>query len=81
MLKLRQPFRIWIHGLCAAFLGGAATGSTLMVLAPDKVNLSDLATLGKVCGVSGVLAAIAYIKRSPLPPLEEDCNASQKSSS
>jgi multisubunit Na+/H+ antiporter MnhB subunit len=66
----------WVHGLGAAFIGGAAgaleAGLVLIVMAPDKFNLGkDLVrTLGTVAVfavLSGVKLAAAYLKQSPLP--------------
>lgn len=71
----------WVYGLVSGFLGGfwssVDSGLAVMVIGPKEFNLDD--KLGKTLiamGVLGVLAgskiAAAYLKQSPLPPLNGD---------
>lgn len=74
--------RNWLHGLVAALIGGGASavtaGVTVSAIKPDSFNLSaqlvpTLELMGVLFAVNGILAAMAYLKQSPLPP--EDSNA------
>lgn len=60
----------WLHGIGAAFIGGAAAGGVAFVQDPATFNFSEegWVKLGTVCLVSGVIAAFAYLKQSPVPP-------------
>lgn len=71
--------RTWWYGLVAAFLGGVWTsvdsGLAVMLMAPTEFNLD--AKLGKtllamlVLGLlAGAKIAMAYLKQSPLPPMD-----------
>ena len=73
--------RKWWYGLVAGFLGGLwgsiDSGLAVMVLAPKEFNLDDkmmhtftaMAVLGLL---DGVKVAVAYLKQSPLPPMNGD---------
>ena len=72
--------RKWSHGLFGGIIGGGATAaSTWLGMAGAKaagmdVPLLNLQSLG-VIFVSGSLAsAFAYLKQSPLPPLEDEAD-------
>lgn len=67
----------WFHGLVAAVIVGASTalesGVLLTIVAPGEFNLNDgffrlLISVGVLSGLSGVKAAAAYLKQSPVPP-------------
>jgi len=66
-------FRTWIHGLAAAFIGGAAASITNLIVAPESFNATPegLRKLGWAILASGVVAAALYLKQSPLPPPEK----------
>jgi hypothetical protein len=72
--------RAWRYGLFSAAIGGVASsidsGLVLLVMAPNELNLHE--NLGKtiitilIIGVlNGAKLAFAFLKQSPLPPLEE----------
>lgn len=74
-----NQLRAWRHGLFSGFIGGAASaidsGLALVIVAPDKFNLHDglgrtVFTVAILGLLSGVKFAFAYLKQSPLPPLE-----------
>lgn len=66
--------RVWIHGLIAAFVGGAAGVGTVALSAPQSFHCdeSGFIALGKVALVSGVGTALAYLAKSPVPGLCSD---------
>jgi hypothetical protein len=68
--------RIWIHGLVAAFVGGAASaissGLASMVSDPAHFNLGTgfwvtTKLMGITAILSGIITAAAYLKQSPVP--------------
>jgi hypothetical protein len=72
MTKLKHV-GTWVHGLISAFIGGAVTavadiGSDLILEGSVTLNVKKL---GLKALVGGGLLAIAYLKQSPLPPIEE----------
>lgn len=78
MTKFKNP-ALWAYGLFAGFLGGAATAIdsslALMVIAPDKFNIHEglktsLVTAGVLAVLTGAKVMAAYIKQTPLPPIE-----------
>ena len=61
--------RLWFHGLVAAAIGGSANAVTLILVDPTKFNFSTgLKPLIAAALASGVVAAAAYLKQSPVPP-------------
>jgi hypothetical protein len=60
----------WLHGLAAAFIGGAAAGGVAMIQDPATFNFTadGWLKLASVCFVAGVVTAFAYLTQSPLPP-------------
>lgn len=58
----------WVKGLVAAVVSGAANAIVLAVVDPANFPLTDLSKVGTVAVVSGLVAAAAYLKQSPLPP-------------
>lgn len=61
--------RTWFHGLLAAAISAAASGVSLVIVAPLEFNFSrdGLLKLASVCGVNALISAAAYLKQSPLP--------------
>jgi hypothetical protein len=61
---------VWLHGLTAAFITGAANSVAVVIIDPVAFNFGEQwkKTLG-VAVVSGCIGAAAYLQRSPLPPL------------
>lgn len=79
--------RKWWYGLAAGFLGGMwasiDSGMALMLIAPKEFNPdAGLAKTLLAMAVLGVLAggkvAVAYLKQSPMPPLEGDTEPATK---
>lgn len=71
---------VWFRGLLAAFIGGGAasvaSGVISIAQTPEEYNLKGglhnlLVMVGGTFGVSGIISAMAYLKQSPLPELEE----------
>ena len=64
--------KIWIEGLLAALIGGAANAVTVIVVDPLNFNLGEgLPKLLQVVTVGAIVAAAAYLKQSPIPKTEE----------
>lgn len=64
--------KVWLHGLLAAFIGATASSIGPMLVAPDRFNLTSGAGVRSVflaSIISGIVAAAAFLKQSPLPPL------------
>ncbi|QEE30793.1 hypothetical protein FTW19_24005 [Terriglobus albidus] len=69
-----QNVRLWLHGLGAAFIGGAATSLATILVDSEKFNIDTLLGLqhlAVVAIVAGIVSAAGYLKQSPLPPVEE----------
>ena len=69
--------RIWLHGLAAAFIGGGASavsaGFANTIIDPDHFNIHQgLGHLSEMMAVtfliSAIMAVMAYLKQSPIPP-------------
>ena len=60
---------LWLKGLAAAFIGGAANAVTATVVAPESFNLTPdgLKRTGVLALVSGGVSAATYLKQSPVP--------------
>lgn len=70
---------IWLHGLVGAFIGGGAgavsSGFGAVMVDPSHFNLAaglghTLKLMLVVALVNGVVTMAAYLKQSPVPPLE-----------
>jgi hypothetical protein len=70
-------WRMWIHGIVAAAIAGAAngtiTGFAAVGIDPDHFNLqagfhNTLAIAGVSAVMSAIIGVAAYLKQSPLPP-------------
>lgn len=69
-------WKLWLHGLAAAFIGGGAhsiiAGTAVTLVAPQVFNTgSGLIPLLKVVAVvfvaGGIMTAAAYLAQSPVP--------------
>lgn len=69
---LKNPI-VWLHGLFAAFVGGAT--SVIVGISVDAAMDGDFKINAKRLGIkaliTGAVFAGAYLKQSPLPPIEE----------
>jgi len=64
--------KIWIEGLLAALIGGAANAVTVIVVDPLNFNLGEgLPKLLQVLTVGAIVAAAAFLKQSPIPAEKE----------
>jgi hypothetical protein len=70
-------WEIWLKGMLAAAIAGAAngiiTGFAAVGIDPAHFNLqagfrNTLAIAAVSAGMSGIIAVAAYLKQSPLPP-------------
>jgi hypothetical protein len=63
-----MEWQIWLKGLVAAIIGGAANAVTVMIVDPAAFNFSDGGRkLLTFAGVSALISAALYLKQSPLP--------------
>lgn len=71
--------KLWFYGLGSGFLGGMWTsidsGLVVLIAAPDEFNFGDktiktLTTIAILGVLAGTKVAVAFMKQSPLPPLE-----------
>lgn len=64
-----MKWQTWLYSLVSAAISAAASGVTLVIVAPESFNFSGagLAKLGAVCGVNALIAVASYLKQSPLP--------------
>ena len=66
-MKMSKPM-LWLKGVFAAAIGGAATSVGVMIADPVTFNTGDgLERVGVVAGVSAFVSVAAYLKASPLP--------------
>lgn len=62
---------VWVKGLVAAIVGGVANSIVLIIADPLNFNLNEgLNNLLTVAATSAIIAAAAYLKKSPLPNVE-----------
>lgn len=69
-----KDVRVWLRGLIAAVIGGAANAVMTVIVAPETFNFQEgIGKLGAVTGASALVSAAMYLKQSPVPPeLPED---------
>ncbi|QEE30790.1 hypothetical protein FTW19_23990 [Terriglobus albidus] len=78
---MSKNMRLWLHGLGAAFIGGAATSLATILVDSEKFNIDTLLGLqhlAVVAIVAGIVSAAGYLKQSPLPAVEESRTAGSK---
>lgn len=62
---------VWLKGLIAAVIGGAANALTMVIVDPLNFNLNEgVNNLLTVATTSAIVAAAMYLKQSPLPNSE-----------
>lgn len=62
---------VWLKGLIAAVIGGAANALTMVIVDPLNFNLNEgVNNLLTVAATSAIVAAAMYLKQSPLPNTE-----------
>jgi hypothetical protein len=64
-----DDLRIWIKGLMAALIHGAAITVTAVIVDPSAfaANRDGLGRLGVVAGISAIFGAAGYLAQSPIP--------------
>ncbi|HEV2350838.1 MAG TPA: hypothetical protein VG028_13435 [Terriglobia bacterium] len=84
---MKPQTRLWLHGLFAAFIGGASTtlssGLVLVVADPAKFNFDEgllrlLLSVTCMALIEGAKLTFAYLKQSPLPPEPEEIAINKK---
>lgn len=63
-MRISQRVRVWLSGLVAALVSGAATGITTSIVLPE----TSAEDLGKVMIMGALIGVAGYLKQSPLPP-------------
>jgi hypothetical protein len=62
---------VWVKGLIAAVIGGVANSVTLMIADPLNFNLGEgINKLLTVAATSAIIAAAAYLAKSPIPEVK-----------
>jgi hypothetical protein len=62
---------VWVKGLIAAIIGGVANSVTLMIADPLNFNLGEgINKLLTVAATSAIIAAAAYLAKSPIPEVK-----------
>lgn len=69
---------IWLKGLLAAAVSGAASAAGSMVLDPDHFNAANPKHLGLIAAIGAVMGVGGYLKQSPLPPTAPDAVSDAK---
>ena len=68
-------WRLWLHGLMGALIGGSVMGVFTATADPHTLReglmTGDYSTLGKIMLAGGVWSALMYLKQSPIPILIE----------
>ena len=68
-----KDYRLWVRGLVAAAIGGAANSVAVVIVDPTNFNIAEgLSNLATVAGVSAAVSAAMYLKQSPLPGVGGD---------
>lgn len=69
-------WKLWLHGLAAAAIGGAASALSGALTAPDTFNFTAAGwtKLWHLAVIGSIVPAVLYLKQSPLPA--EDAAAS-----
>lgn len=81
--KWKRNKIVWFYGLASATVLGISHSITPMIVAPETFNFNGgLKKLGIVAMVSGLLGAMTYLSKSPLPALPKELlNEESKSDS
>ena len=73
--RFKDP-KAWLYGLFSGVIGGGATGGSAFIgtlaahSAGADVPILSVKQLGIVIASSAIISALAYLKQSPLPPVE-----------
>lgn len=69
-MKVSQRVRVWLSGLVAAVVSGAATGVTTSIVLPETA----LQDLGKIAVMGALIGLAGYLKQSPIPSAKGGMN-------
>ena len=65
-----KSWKNWVRGLIGAFIQGAATTVSTMIVDPDTFNIQEgLGNVGIIALVSGIVGAALFLQKKPLPGL------------
>jgi hypothetical protein len=69
---MNQSLKIWLHGIGAAFISAFSTAASGTIALPAVFNFSHagLVNVAKLAVVPALMAVFAYLKTSPLPPVD-----------
>ncbi len=59
-----MKWKTWLKGLAAAAIGGSATVATQIATSQQTPNFEQI---GIGAGIGGLVTALAYLMKSPLP--------------
>lgn len=62
-MRISQRVRVWLSGLVAAVISGAATGITTNLVLPE----TSAQDLGKIAAMGALIGLAGYLKQSPIP--------------
>src|SRR5438270_14029516 len=66
---------LWLKGLAAACIGGAANAGIVVFVDPDHFNVHEgIHALAKVAVIGAVVSVLTYLKQSPMPGLHVQPN-------
>ncbi len=73
---MRLNWATWLYGLGSGFIGGGAgavgTAVTQAITDPGHADLHHLLVMmGTSFLITGLICSFAYLKQSPLPPIEK----------
>ena len=62
-------WKVWVHSIVAAAIGGAATALGAVLVNPAAFNftLAGWENIGKIALAGAVIPVLALLKQSPLP--------------
>lgn len=58
--------KLWVKGMVAAVVGGAANAVGSAVLLPDKIKIDDLHSMGMLALGGAIIGLVGYLKKSPV---------------
>ena len=69
---MSRAWKIWLHGLAGAAISGSAAALTSATVRPDVFNFgAGLRDLAWMLVVPGLMGAALYLRKSPVPPLDD----------
>lgn len=74
-----NSWKVWLHGLAAAFIGAGATAAAGALGLPSVFNFSHegLINFAKVCIIPAAFNAASYLSQSPVPALTSTVTLTQ----